>query len=195
VKKILALAATLAILAPATGWAQDTTTSNLPDNAARAPDGTRAFGIEPYVGILGGYHSFDRNSEFGSSPTRGRFDGALVSGIAGVNIPVGPVFAGVEGNATKGFGDIDWEYGVKGRVGARAGESGMVFASMGYQWVNGRRSFGDRDDWIYGLGVEVGPKEIGLGGITGNSGVRLRLEVQTFDFNSIRPMGGAVFHF
>lgn len=193
--KLLLMASVLAVFTPLTGWAQDTASNNLPTDVARAPDGTRAFGIEPYIGILGGYHSFDRNSEFGSSPTRGRFDGALVSGIAGINLPLGPIVAGIEGNATKGFGDIDWEYGVKGRVGARAGESGMVFASMGYQWVNGRRGFGDRDDWIYGLGVEVGPKDIGLGGITGNSGVRVRLEVQTFDFNSIRPMGGVVFHF
>lgn len=192
-KKLLLLASMLAAIAPANGWAQDTS-SNLPDDAARAPDGTRAFGIEPYVGVLGGYHTFDRNSEFGS-PRGGRLDGALISGIAGVNLPLGPVVVGVEGNVAKGFNDIDWEYGVKGRVGARAGESGLVFASMGYQWVNGRRAYGDQDDWIYGLGVEVGPKDIGLGGITGNSGVRLRLEVQTFDFNSIRPMGGVVFHF
>lgn len=192
-KKLLLLASMLAAIAPANGWAQDTS-SNLPDDTARAPDGTRAFGIEPYVGVLGGYHTFDRNSEFGS-PRGGRLDGALISGIAGVNLPLGPVVVGVEGNVAKGFNDIDWEYGVKGRVGARAGESGLVFASMGYQWVNGRRAYGDQDDWIYGLGVEVGPKDIGLGGITGNSGVRLRLEVQTFDFNSIRPMGGAVFHF
>lgn len=159
-----------------------------------APDGTPAFGIEPYVGVLGGYHSFDRNSEFGS-PRGGQMNGALLSGIAGVNIPLGPIFFGAEGNATKGFGDIDWEYGARGRIGARAGDSGMIFASAGYQWVNGRRAYSDQKDWIYGLGVEVGPKDIGLGGITGNSGIRLRLQAETYDFNSIRPMGGVVFHF
>jgi opacity protein-like surface antigen len=162
-----------------------------------APDGTRAFGIEPYVGVLGGYHSFDRNSEFGTTPGASRFDGALISGIAGVNLPLGPAVVGVEGNVAKGFGDIDWEYGVSGRAGFRAGESGLVFASAGYQWVNGKanRGFSDEKDWIYGLGVEVGPKDIGLGGLTGNSGVRLRLQAQTYDFKSIRPMAGAVFHF
>jgi outer membrane immunogenic protein len=159
-----------------------------------SPDGTPAFGIEPYVGVLGGYHSFDRDSEFGS-PRGGRMNGALLSGIAGVNIPLGPVFFGAEGNATKGFGDIDWEYGARGRIGARAGDSGMIFASAGYQWVNGRRAYSDQKDWIYGVGVEVGPSDIGLGGITGNSGIRLRLQAETYDFNSIRPMGGVVFHF
>src|SRR3546814_9045960 len=71
-----------------------------------APDGTEAFGIEPYVGVLGGYHSFDRDSEFGTVPGRSRFDGAVISGIAGVNVPLGPVVIGAEGNVGKGFGDI-----------------------------------------------------------------------------------------
>lgn len=182
-KKLLVAAALLSAF-PSIAAAQDT-----------APDGTDAFGVEPYVGVLGGYHSFDRTSEFGTTPNSGKMNGALVSGVAGVNIPLGPVFVGAEGNATKGFGDIDWEYGVRGRVGARAGESGMVFASAGYQWVNGKRGFSDQKDWIYGVGVEVGPKDIGMGGVTGNSGIRLRLQAETYDFDSIRPMAGVIFHF
>jgi len=181
------LAAALAAMIPATAIAQD-------EAPASAPDGTPAFGIEPYVGVLGGYHSFDRTSEMGSIGGD-RPGGALLSGVAGVNIPLGPVFVGAEGNATKGFSDIDWEYGVRGRVGARAGDSGMVFASAGYQWVNGKRGYGNEKDWIYGVGAEIGPKDIGLGGITGNSGVRLRLQMETYDFDSLRPMGGVIFHF
>lgn len=179
----LAAAAGLAFAAPA--MAQDT-----------APDGSPAFGIEPYFGVLGGYHSFDRASEFGVSPTRGKMNGALIEGIAGINLPLGPAFVGVEGNAAKGFSDIDWEYGVKGRVGLRAGDSGLIYVSGGYQWVNGKgkRGFSDQKDWTYGLGVEVGPKDIGLGGLTGNSGVRVRLQADTYDFDSIRPMAGLVFH-
>ena len=46
------------------------------------------------------------------------------------------------------------------------------------------------------IGAEIGPKDIGLGGITGNSGLRLRMEVSTFDdANSFRPMAGVVAHF
>ncbi|WP_313434765.1 opacity protein [Novosphingobium sp.] len=181
-KCLLALALTAAM--PTAAFAQEET----------APDGSEAFGIEPYVGVLGGYHEFSRQSEFGS-PRGGRMNGGLVSGVAGVNIPLGPAFVGVEGNATKGFGDIDWEYSVKGRIGGRAGESGLIYASAGYQWVNGKRAYGDEKDWIYGVGVEVGPKDIGLGGVTGNSGVRLRLSAETYDFDSIRPMAGVIFHF
>jgi opacity protein-like surface antigen len=187
---LLAAAATFLAL-PTAAIAQD---ANGQPSEATAPDGTPAFGIEPYVGVLGGYHTFDKDSEFGS-PRGGRMNGGLVSGVAGVNLPLGPAFVGVEGNATKGFGDIDWEYGVRGRVGARAGESGMIFASAGYQWVNGKRAYSDQKDWIYGVGVEVGPKDIGLGGVTGNSGVRLRLQAETYDFSSIRPMAGVIFHF
>ena len=181
IKLTLAVAAAAGIAAGA--YAQDT-----------APDGSKAFGIEPYVGVLGGWESFDRKSEFGTVPGRGKMDGALIDGIAGVNVPLGPVFVGVEGNAGKGFRDVDWEYGVKGRAGVRAGTSGLIYASAGYQWVNGRRGFADHKDWIYGAGVEVGPKDIGLGGITNAAGPRLRLQVDTYDFDSIRPMAGLVFH-
>jgi outer membrane immunogenic protein len=183
-KKYLVAAALVAAL-PSVASAQEET----------APDGTQAFGVEPYVGILGGYHTFDRGTEFGSVPGETIMNGAIISGVAGVNVPLGPVFVGVEGNATKGFSDIDWEYGVKGRFGARAGESGMIFASAGYQWVNGKGGWPDRKDWMYGLGVEVGPKDIGLGGVTGNSGIRLRFQTETYDFDSFRPTAGVIFHF
>ena len=54
----------------------------------------------------------------------------------------------------------------------------------------------DRDGVFYGIGAEVGPKDIGLGGITGNSGVRLRFGVDTFkDFESFRPNAALVFQF
>jgi opacity protein-like surface antigen len=193
--KKLVFAAAVAAWMPVAAFAQDVPASEQASAAPTAPDGTPAFGIEPYIGVLGGYHSFDKQSEFGISPTGSRMGGALISGVAGVNIPLGPAFVGVEGNATKGFSDIDWEYGVKGRIGGRAGESGLIYASAGYQWVNGKRGFPDQKDWIYGLGVEVGPKDIGLGGITGNSGVRLRLQMDTYDFDSLRPMAGVIFHF
>lgn len=192
-KKIALCAAALIAVAPAAAFAQDADTTATTTEAT-APDGTPAFGIEPYVGIMGGYDSYDKSSEFGS-PRGGKMNGALIQGVAGVNVPLGPVFVGAEGNVAKGFGDIDWEYGVKGRVGARAGDSGMIYASAGHEWVNGKRGYSDQKDWIYGVGVEVGPKDIGLGGVTGNGGLRLRFEVDTYDFDSIRPMAGVIAHF
>lgn len=184
--KLTPILAALALAIPAVAQAQDS-----------APDGSRAFGIEPYVGILGGVHAFGGESAFGGGAINDRLYGALLEGVAGVNIPLGPGFVGIEGNVAKGFHSIDWEYGVTGRLGLRAGETGLLFASVGYQWVNGEadKGFADHHDMMYGVGVEIGPREIGLGGITGESGIRLRLEAKTYDFESIRPMAGVVFHF
>ncbi|MFS2111854.1 opacity protein [Sphingomonas sp. Sphisp140] len=203
--RILLAAAAFAALpfAVPAAQAQDTdgtaTTSSV---AETAPDGTRAFGIEPYVGILGGYERFDEQANAGIPlPADGKaYDGGLVQGVAGINVPLGPVFIGAEGNVVKGFkGDIDWEYGAAGRFGLRAGESGMIYGKVGYQWVNFAALGDDSRDFhamTYGAGVEVGPKDIGLGGITGNSGVRLRMEINTFGAaKSFRPMAGLIAHF
>jgi opacity protein-like surface antigen len=161
-----------------------------------SPDGSKAFGIEPYFGVVGGYNSFDRATDANGVQSR-RFDGALVGGVVGVNIPLGPLFVGVEGHGARGFGDIRWEYGARGRAGFRAGDSGMFYASAGYTWIDARnsRGFPDRKDWVWGIGAEFGPRDIGLGGITGRAGPRFRISVETMDFDNIRPMAGVVFHF
>lgn len=179
-----------------------TTTAAQDMETPRSPDGSKAFGIEPYVGVLGGWERFDRQSNAGIPipPNGYRLDGALVQGVAGVNVPLGPVFVGAEGNVAKGVsGDIDWEYGAAGRFGFRAGDSGLIYGKVGYQWVNFDKVANTRRDYnavTYGIGVEVGPKDIGLGGITGRSGLRLRLEMNTFnDAKSFRPMAGVIAHF
>ncbi|RMB34355.1 outer membrane immunogenic protein [Sphingomonas sp. PP-F2F-G114-C0414] len=183
---------------------------------AAAPDGSKAFGIEPYVGIMGGWEQFDNvgnhgipralNSD-GSVRNNYRADGALVQGVVGVNVPLGPVFVGVEGNVIKGVdGNIDWEYGAAGRFGFRAGDSGIFYGKVGYQWVNfdhfaqfstnGGRTNRDYNAVTYGIGAEVGPQSIGLKGITGNAGFRIRAEVNTFGTaQSFRPMLGIITHF
>ena len=207
-KMIFVAASALAMAIPGAAFAQDT--ANEDDTAAEttsadtatAPDGTSAFGFEPYVAVMGGHAMFDRHTEGAGIPLKangGKYSGTMVEGIVGANIPLGPVFVGVEGSAAKGIaGDIDWQYGVAGRAGFRAGDSGLVYGKYGREWVNFDDPTPDDSDYsddVYGLGVEVGPKDIGLGGITGNSGVRLRLEANTHDFKSIRPMGGVVMHF
>lgn len=178
-----------------TGTADQSSATRASDGPS-SPDGSPAFGIEPYFGIMGGYHSYDR-----LSPSPGvnapRFDGALVEGLLGVNIPLGPLFVGAEGHVAYGFGDARWEYGVRGRGGARIGDSGLIYASAGYMWTDVRngRGFADRESWIWGIGLEAGPRDIGLGGITSNSGLRFRISMETADFDSIRPMAGVIVHF
>lgn len=195
-RKLLAASAlALAITAPV--LAQDVMTpAPATAEAATSPDGSKLFGFEPYFGVLGGYHSFDRKDGFVGLNGE-RFDGAMIEGVLGANLPLGPVFVGVEGHGAKGFGDINWEYGVRGRAGGRIGESGLIYGSVGYTWIDAKteRGFPNRDDWVYGLGVEVGPRDIGLSGLTGQSGIRFRLSAETYDLKSIRPMAGVIFHF
>lgn len=202
-RNFLLVAALAAAVAAAPASAQDTPADASPSPAATAPDGSHAFGIDPYVAVMGGWEQFD-NQRYAGIPQpanhRDRLNGSLVQGIVGVNLPLGPVFVGAEGNVTKGVsGAIDWEYGAAGRFGLRAGDSGLFYGKVGYQWVNFDR-FGDnsRDfhDVTYGIGVEVGPKDIGLKGLTGRAGVRLRTELSTFgNAHSLRPMAGILAHF
>jgi opacity protein-like surface antigen len=175
---------------------QTTTTAAGASDRPTSPDGSPAFGIEPYFGILGGYDSYDRSTDINGNRGR-RLDGAQIEGVIGVNIPLGAAFVGVEGHGARGFGDIRWEYGVRGRGGFRMGDSGLIYASAGYTWTNvlNRNGFDDRKSWVWGLGIEAGPRDIWLGGVTSRSGPRFRLSVETADFNSIRPMAGVIFHF
>ncbi|TPG18538.1 opacity protein [Sphingomonas koreensis] len=211
-RKLIFVAAIAAATVAVPAFAQDATgqdttgqyaaTQDTASDAPTAPDGTKAFGIEPYFGIMGGYERFDNEPTHSGIPLHAGhdYDGGLVQGVVGVNVPLGPVFVGAEGNAIKGFkGDIDWEYGAAGRFGFRAGDSGMIYGKVGYQWVNFAALGKDSKDYgemTYGIGAEVGPKDIGLSGITGNAGVRLRLEVDTYgDAHSFRPMAGVITHF
>jgi outer membrane immunogenic protein len=210
-------AATVAVPA----FAQDMSAPAPVDNSAQpgeaaAPDGSKAFGIEPYFGVMGGWEQFDNERGHGipqalnadGSTRRGyKPSGSLVQGVLGVNVPLGPVFVGAEGNVIKGIeGNIDWEYGAAGRFGFRAGDSGLIYGKVGYQWVNfdhfsGNSTNGgvtnrDYSAITYGIGAEVGPQSIGLKGITGNAGFRIRAEVNTFgNAQSFRPMLGIITHF
>ncbi len=198
--KLALLIAAGATVMPAQAFAQDVS----------APDGTDAFGFEPYVAVGGGYHVFDRGDEIRTIGVDDTTEGTVITGTVGANIPLGAFFVGAEGFGSYGFNDIDWEYGAAGRFGIRVGESGMFFGRVGYMWIEGENDFGDadfvdtedgpsirdRDGMIYGIGAEVGPQDIGLGGLTGNSGVRLRFGVDTFkDFESFRPNAALVFQF
>lgn len=224
-RKLIFVAAVAAAAFTAPAFAQDMSTQSDPaaqtstapaEEGPRAPDGTKAFGIEPYFGVMGGWEKFDNERNAGipqalntnGTVRRGyRPEGALVQGVLGVNVPLGPVFVGAEGNVAKGVdGNIDWEYGAAGRFGLRAGDSGMFYGKVGYQWVNfdhfsglstnGGNTSRDYHAVTYGIGAEVGPKDIGLSGITGNAGFRIRAEVNTFgEAHSFRPMLGVITHF
>jgi opacity protein-like surface antigen len=189
-KKVL-LAAAAVCAFPAVAFAQDTAS----DTTADAPSDARTSGgLEPYVGLLGGVDIYDHDSEFGSNDRHQALDGFLVSAVAGVNVDVGPLFVGGEGNVAKGTKDINWEYGLSGRVGARTGKTGLIYVSAGYEWIRPHtdRGFPRHSDWLYGAGVELGPQDLGMS--NSSSRLRLRLQADTYDFHSIRPMIGVVMH-
>ena len=202
-RKLLLAAASSAALFAVPAAAQDMSTTQDTAPVAEAPDGSPAFGLEPYFAIRGGWEQFDaerNDAGITGNNRRNELNGSLVEGLVGFNIPLGPVFVGAEGNVAKGVsGDIDWQYGAAGRFGLRAGDSGLFYGKVGYNWVNfDKRAPTNRDfhDVTYGVGFEIGPKDIGLGGLTGNSGLRLRGEVSSFGWvNSFRPTLGVVAHF
>ncbi len=192
-KFLLAAAAVCAF--PAAAFAQDTASDTTADTTANTTSNdSRSGGLEPYVGVLGGVDIYDHHSEFGSNATHQALDGFLVSAVAGVNVGVGPLFVGGEGNVAKGTKDIDWEYGLSGRVGARAGKTSLIYVSAGYEWIRPHtdRGFPRHSDWLYGAGVELGPQDLGMSG--SSSRLRLRLQADTYDFHSVRPMIGVVMH-
>jgi len=168
------------------------------DNAISERDGTIDWGLEPYVAVTAGYEWFDRQENRSGVPAHGqRFDGEIVKGSAGVNLPFHGFFFGAEANVAKGFRDLDWEYGASLRAGIRPGSTGMIYVKGGYEWVSFSRHVPDTShkyhDWTWGLGVEVGPKALGLGKM---GGVRFRAEVNTFGyFHSFQPTAGLVMHF
>lgn len=209
-RKFILAAAAAATFAAAPAFAQDAA----PGEPA-APDGSKAFGFVPYVGVMGGYETFDNERNGAGIPRTLNTDGTvrhnyhlaggLVEGVAGVNIPLSAFFIGAEGSVAKGFtGNIDWEYGVAGRAGIRAGDSGLFYAKAGYKWINfdhfASTTAGNTDHdyhgWEFGGGAEFGPKDIGLKGLTNNAGFRIRTEIDTFgNFHSLRPMLGVITHF
>jgi hypothetical protein len=73
----------------------------------------------------------------------------------------------------------------------------MIFLTGGDQWikVNNDCGFVDESGYVVGGGVEIGPRDIGKGGVTGTSGPHLRIQVETFKFQSVQPSIGIVFHF
>jgi len=199
----LAIGAALTVAAPAIAQDMSQRPERYDDGGATAPDGTPAFGFKPYFAVRGGWEQFDAEPNNAGIPAvnrRNKLNGSLVEGLVGFNVPLGPVFVGAEGTVAKGVsGDIDWQYGAAGRFGFRAGDSGLFYGRVGYQWVNfAKRAPTNRDynDVTYGVGFEVGPRDIGLSGLTGNAGIRLRGEVSTFGWvNSFRPTLGVVAHF
>jgi len=154
--------------------------------------------LEPYAGVLGGYHTLNVGSEYTrpGAQLRGDVHGALIEGVAGVNVPLGSLFfVGVEGDVSRGFDQIRWEYGVRGRVGVRTATGGLLFLTGGTHFVDPKGLYQRHNGTVFGGGVELGAADLGLSNFGGEKGPRLRLQFESYDLDSLRPMAGVVFHF
>ncbi len=172
--------------------------SFLPAAAMAQDDAGSARRIEPYVGVMGGIDNYDSETGKEGIPPVG-YKSRIAEGVAGVNYNVaGPVVVGVEGTVSKGIsGDVDWEYGVAGRAGVKAGKDSLIFGKVGYRWVNFDALGSDSPDFhgtTYGAGVELSAAD--MGSSAASSPIRLRVQADTLgNFRSIRPMAGVVAKF
>jgi len=137
--------------------------------------------VRPYVGVVGGSEKYDGNGPIGD----------LVGLVGGLDYDLGEsaVFVGVEGNAMKGFGDIDKEYGVAGTFGTRAyvGGAWKLFAKMGVQRVDFDRGDG-QTRLLTGLGADYAP-------FASRPGLAFRFAADTLEFDTTRLTAGMVLRF
>ena len=167
-----AAVAAIAIAIPTTAFAQGSETS-----------------VEPYIGASVGYHDI--------GTTIPDDDGVIYGIVAGVDVPVtDTLFVGAEANFHLGDNAIDSEYGVAGRVGLRVADNSKLYLRGGYQEVDfDLGNFGiatppgfdtTEGDYLVGAGAEIG-----LGG----GPLKLRANVDTIAFDSLRVTGGVLFSF
>ncbi len=155
----------------------------------------------PFVGLSGGYHSLEVDTDGVVAPGVDLPDsGAIYGLVAGYDVPVSEnVSIGVEGNMHLGSSVIDYEYGAAARLVFATGSNSNIFLRAGVQWVDidVERVIGgplpagvtvDDEDQGYMLGAGA---EFGLG----QSGARLRLGVDTVTFDTVRATAGLVFRF
>lgn len=94
-KKILTSAVASSFLITGPTLAQDADTQ---EDITSAPDGTAAFGIEPYFGIQGSDETYDcgPSSSFNilTNPADS-YDGYAIETVLGANLPLGPLFVDV----------------------------------------------------------------------------------------------------
>jgi outer membrane immunogenic protein len=152
----------------------------------------------PYIGVQAGLHNLGIDEDDIDTGNFDIDDSAMVYGVyGGVDFDVGgALVVGAEGNFSLGNGPIDSEYGVAGRIGVRAGTGSVIFARLGYQWVNLNGAgllnidedlFDDDDlpddtvdDYLVGVGADIG-----VGQTLG-----LRVAVDTISFDTLRPSVG-----
>jgi hypothetical protein len=157
-------------------------------------------GAEFFVGASAGYHDLGVDTE---DPDFEGFEvddaSPIIGGFVGVDFPVGAnLFAGVEGNYHFGTDVIDSEYGVSGRFGF-VGEGGSkYYVRGGYQEIDLDISgiFNeDLSEFEDEFDTSDGDYLVGLGADFPIGAVKLRFNLDTISFDTVRGTAGVAFSF
>ena len=154
---------------------------------------------EGFVGVQAGVHDLD----VGDIEDDFAIDlnsGSTIAGVfAGYDMPLGPgAFVGAEANYTFGFGAIDNEYGIAGRLGTRLPGGAKLYARGGYQQVDFDLSeiFDIEDETFFdGVDDSDGDYIVGLGADFPLGGSLMRVNLDTVGFDTVRATAGVGFKF
>ena len=156
----------------------------------------------PYIGAQVGFHNLgiDEDDIDDGGLDLDVDDSGMIYGVyGGVDFDIGSAaVVGAEANFNLGNGPIDSDYGVAGRIGYRAPGGTVVFARVGYQWVNlsaeGLLNLDQDtiDDDDLDVDDTVGDYLVGVGAdIAAGPSMGIRVAVDTISFDTLRPTVGA----
>jgi len=152
----------------------------------------------PYAGVQVGFHDLGIDED--AVPPLTLDDSAMIyGGYAGVDFDLGSsAIVGIEANLNLGSSAIDAEYGAAARIGYRTTNGTIIYARVGYQWVNvdvenftgvanPPAGIDDTvDDILVGIGTDIALRD---------GPARIRLGVDTVSFDTIRGTAGVNFSF
>ena len=149
---------------------------------------------EGFIGVQAGVHDLDLGDIEDGFDIDLEISGTIIGAFAGYDLPLGPgAFVGAEVNYNYGFGAIDSEYGIVGRLGASLPGGAKVYARGGYQQVEFDFSeiTGVDDESVFnGLDDSDGDYIVGLGADFGLGGTLLRVNLDTISFDTVRATAG-----
>ena len=170
--------------------------------AAAVPNAAHAQSALPgegFVGVQAGIHDLGLNDieddfdiDLDSSST-------FVGAFAGYDLPLGPgAFVGAEINYNVGFGSIDNEFGLAGRLGTSLPGGAKVYARGGYQVIDFdfEEIFDVEDDAVFdNLEDSEGDYIVGLGVDFPLGGSLVRVNLDSVSFDTIRATAGVGLRF
>ena len=154
---------------------------------------------EGFIGVQAGVHDLDLGDVEDDFDIDLNSGSPIVGAFAGYDLPLGPgAFVGAEVNFNVGFGSIDSEYGIAGRLGTRLPGGAKIYARGGYQQVDFdfEEIFDiDDPDLFDGLDDSDGDYIVGLGADFPLGGSLVRVNLDTVGFDTVRATAGVGFKF